>query len=321
MLTIGSLFAGIGGLELGLEWAGLGPTLWQVEINPMCRAVLARHWPEAERHEDVRRVGAATLAPVDLVCGGFPCQDVSSAGKRAGLGGARSGLWYEFARILAECRPRWVVIENVRSGAIKWVDAVRRDLERLGYASLPVPIAASDCGAPHERARIFLVGRRQAADAARSRRAQGPERRAQQPNAACSAADADHQEQPPAAEHDGRAREPAVKSAPSSDAHREQLRDESGRRSGPRGQSATESARARPDADGEGQLQPRRVEREGGRWPCDADRCWTTEPAVARVAHGIPGRMDRERALGNSVVPQCAQVIGHVIRQLMEVSP
>lgn len=295
-LTIGSLFAGIGGLELGLEWAGLGPTLWQVEINAMCRAVLARHWPEAQRHEDVRRVGAATLAPVDLICGGFPCQDVSSAGKRAGLGGARSGLWYEFARVVAECRPKWVVIENVRSGAGKWVDAVRGDLEQLGYASLPVALSASDCGAPHERARAFLVGAT-GADPSHAERqtAQGAQQRPVLANA-----------------------EPAGPRLHASEADREHVRHQSWRRRGSRGQGAAESARPGSDTDRQGQLQPRRVEREGGRWPCDADRCWTSEPRVARVAHGLSGRVDRERALGNAVVPQCAEVIGHVIRQLVE---
>jgi DNA (cytosine-5)-methyltransferase 1 len=260
VLTIGSLFSGIGGLELGLEWSGLGHTAWQVEQNAYCRSILARHWPDAVRHEDVCKVGSANLLPVDLICGGFPCQDVSSAGKRVGLSGTRSGLWYEFARVIAECRPRFVVIENVRSGAAKWVDAVRGDLERLGYASFPVPLAASDLGAAHERARVFLVGCR---------------------------ADADNQEFSSTAGLLWRAREFAA-------------------------------ARAHaPDADGQGELQPRRIEREGGRWPCDADRCWTAEPAVARVVHGLSGRVDRERALGNSVVPQCAEVVGHVILQLI----
>jgi DNA (cytosine-5)-methyltransferase 1 len=98
--VIGSLFAGIGGLELGLERAGFGPTRWQVESDPYARAVLARHWPEADRSViDVRKAGAATLPPVDLLCGGFPCQDVSLAGKRKGLSGERSGLFYEFVRI------------------------------------------------------------------------------------------------------------------------------------------------------------------------------------------------------------------------------
>lgn len=261
-LTIGSLFAGIGGLELGLEWAGLGPTLWQVEKDPKCRQVLARHWPEALRYDDVCQVGAATLAPVDLLCGGFPCQDVSAAGRRAGLSGARSGLWNEFARIVGELRPRWVVIENVRSGARNWVDAVRRDLEWLGYDSLPIPISASDVGAPHARARVFIVA---------------------------ATAHPHHQELASPAERKGR--------------------------------TARESAAARAsaaDPDGQGQPRPgRRAREEGGRWSCDARRCWTSEPDVARVAFGISRRMDRERQLGNSVVPQCAEVIGHVIRQLL----
>src|SRR6187200_1732128 len=101
-MTIGSLFAGVGGLELGLEWAGLGPTLWQVEQDKFCRAVLEKHWPQAERFDDVCTVGSANLAPVQLICGGFPCQDVSSAGKGAGLAGERSGLWREFARVVRE---------------------------------------------------------------------------------------------------------------------------------------------------------------------------------------------------------------------------
>jgi DNA (cytosine-5)-methyltransferase 1 len=115
MLTIDSLFSGIGGLEIGLEWAGLGPVLWQVERDPFCLRKLAWRYPDAARFDDVKSVGAANLAPVDLICGGFPCQDVSSAGKRVGLAGARSGLWYEFARIVGEMRPRWVIA--VRKGA------------------------------------------------------------------------------------------------------------------------------------------------------------------------------------------------------------
>lgn len=157
MLTIGSLFSGIGGLELGLEMAGLGPTVWQVEQSEFCREVLAKHWPDVARFHDVREVGAHNLPPVDLVCGGFPCQDVSSAGKGAGLAGKRSGLWFEFARVVSEMRPRIVVVENVASGAKRWVDAVVAGLEQLDYEALPVPLSASDVGAPHKRSRVFIV--------------------------------------------------------------------------------------------------------------------------------------------------------------------
>lgn len=156
-MKIGSLFSGIGGLELGLECAGLGRTIWQVELSEWCRARLAKHWPDAERFVDVCSVSARTLAPVDLLCGGFPCQDVSAAGRKAGLTGARSGLWRQFRRLTEELRPRWCVIENVTSGAGLWVDAVREDLGKLGYASLPINLEARWFGAPHVRSRIFII--------------------------------------------------------------------------------------------------------------------------------------------------------------------
>jgi C-5 cytosine-specific DNA methylase len=134
LLTIGSLFSGIGGLDLGLERAGLGPVLFQVEIDPFCRAVLAKHWPKALRHDDVRTVGrTATLPRVDLLCGGFPCQDVSGAGKGAGLEGERSGLWFEFHRIVAATLPRFVVVENVASGKGRYLcPECIAELERRG---------------------------------------------------------------------------------------------------------------------------------------------------------------------------------------------
>lgn len=156
-MRIGSLFAGVGGLELGIEWALDCETVWQVEQNEFCRSVLAKWWPGSQRFEKVEDCGAANLAPVDLICGGFPCQDTSAAGKGAGLSGARSGLWFEMARIIGQLSPSWVVVENPASGATRWVDAVRSNLEQLGYACLPVPLAASECGAPHQRARVFLV--------------------------------------------------------------------------------------------------------------------------------------------------------------------
>lgn len=178
MLSIGSLFSGIGGLDLGLEWAGLGPVLWQVEKNPFRRAVLEKHWPHAERFDDARLVSAAELVSVDLVCGGFPCVDVSSAGPRTGLAGSRSGLWREFSRVVSEIRPEWVVVENVASGAKLWFDAVVLELERAGYDCLPLPVSAGAVGAPHRRARIFIVAHRQlAADADGDRLRQQQRRR------------------------------------------------------------------------------------------------------------------------------------------------
>ena len=177
IVRMGSLFSGIGGLELGLERgiraAGHAvEVVYQVERSAFCRCILARHWPMAQRYDDVRSVGAAVLPPVDLLCGGFPCQDVSSAGRGAGLDGARSGLWWEFLRIIGETRPRWIVVENVASGARRWLPAVRRSLGSLGYASVPVGIAACEVGARHRRERVFVVAG-DAADPDRARLALG----------------------------------------------------------------------------------------------------------------------------------------------------
>ena len=166
-LTFGSLFAGIGGFDLGLERAGMRCE-WQVEIDPYARAVLAKHWPDVRRHEDVR-----TFPPtegewgVDVICGGFPCQDISVAGKGAGLAGARSGLWYEYARIIGELRPRYVIVENVAALLARGMGTVLGDLSALGYDAEWHVIPASAVGAPHRRDRIWIVAHAVGAGAGR----------------------------------------------------------------------------------------------------------------------------------------------------------
>jgi DNA (cytosine-5)-methyltransferase 1 len=158
-LKIGSLFAGIGGLELGLE-RGIGNgahTVWQVEQSEYCRAVLAKHWPDATRYDDVRTVGRSNLAPVDVLCGGFPCQDISYAGYGAGLAGERSGLWHEYARIVGELRPRYVVVENVTALLTRGIDVVLGSLAAIGYDAEWSVVSACAVGAPHVRRRLFVV--------------------------------------------------------------------------------------------------------------------------------------------------------------------
>ncbi len=256
-MRIGSLCTGVGGLELGLEWAGLGETVFQVEIDPFCRRILGKHWPNAKQFEDLREVGKHNLPNVDLICFGFPCQDVSSAGAKTGLSGARSGLFYQCARIVAELAPEWVVVENVASGAKLWVDSVLAELGRLGYACLPLPLSASHVGALHQRARVFVVA------------------------------------------HTDRGLEHAEP-----------------------GFSEVASASAT--------IRAARVDGFPG---------WGPEPELVRMADGLPKGLDiarggahrlaairtandlaadRERALSNAVVPQCAEVIGWVIRTLIE---
>lgn len=261
MLTIGSLFSGIGGLELGLERAGLGPVLWQCEIDPFCRRVLSRHWPNVERLEDVHSAGASVLEPVDLICGGFPCQDVSSAGKGKGLAGKRSGLWREFARVAGELKPRWVVVENVASGATRWVDAVSGELEQLGYEVLPLPVSAFDVGAPHMRRRVFLVA------------------------------------------HAGGCRRGARgKETAEGGSQRQGLADHRG-------------TRVASDRDREPTI-PSHGEVAGVQGVAADSPEWSTAPDIRGVANGLPNRVDRLRALGNGVVPECAMVVGWVIREL-----
>jgi DNA (cytosine-5)-methyltransferase 1 len=155
-VRIGSLFSGIGGLELGLEWAGVGHTVWQVEFNPFCRDVLAKHWPDVPRFNDVREVGAHNLEPVDVICGGYPCQPFSGAGKREGSNDPRH-LWPEFARILRELRPRYAVLENVADHLSLGFGDVLGDLSDLGYDAEWSVVSACAVGAPHPRHRVFVV--------------------------------------------------------------------------------------------------------------------------------------------------------------------
>lgn len=158
--SIGSLFSGIGGLELGVEHATGGHVVWQVEKSEFCRSVLAKHYPNAVRYDDVCTVGE-NLTCVDIVCGGFPCQDLSLAGKRAGFAGEKSSLWREYRRVVDLLRPSFVFVENVpplttsRGG---WDFAeVLGALAALGYDAVWDRFRASDVGAPHRRERIFVL--------------------------------------------------------------------------------------------------------------------------------------------------------------------
>ncbi len=188
-ITVLDLFSGIGGISLGLHWAGFRTTAF-CEADPFARAVLNRHWPGVPVYDDVRTLSATRLRAdgvprPDLLCGGFPCQDVSLAGRGAGIEGGRSGLWSHMARLVAECRPRWVVVENVPGLRGRGADRVLADLEAAGYAGWPLVVGAVHAGAPHRRSRMWLVAQSVAADAggagleAWQRAAAGPEARCQ----------------------------------------------------------------------------------------------------------------------------------------------
>lgn len=157
MLTVGSLFSGAGLCDLGLHWAGFRHQ-WFCEIDPFCRSILARHWPGISIFNDVAALKGSDLPPVDVLCGGFPCQDVSQGGKRAGIKkGTRSGLWYEYARLIKEIRPRYVIIENVRGLLSCGIEIVLQDLADIGYDAEWDVLPAAALGAPHHRGRVFVV--------------------------------------------------------------------------------------------------------------------------------------------------------------------
>lgn len=159
-MNVLSLFAGIGGLELGLERAGM-TTVGQVEIDPFCRRVLAKHWPEVPKHDDVRTAvdwwRSEERPPVDLICGGFPCQDISNAGRQEGITGARSGLWSYLRDTVRALRPRYVVLENVAAILVRGLDVVASDLAEIGYDLEWDCVPAAAVGAPHRRDRWFGV--------------------------------------------------------------------------------------------------------------------------------------------------------------------
>lgn len=166
-----SLFSGIGGLDLGLELAGF-QCVGQVEIDPYNRRVLAKNFPGVKCFEDVRTVDGDSIRPcgkIDLVAGGFPCQDISNVGDLAGIEGKKSGLWGEFYRIICSIRPRFVLVENVSALLNRGFGRVLGDLAAGGFDAEWDCIPACTFGAPHHRDRVFIVGQIQHTESKRRR--------------------------------------------------------------------------------------------------------------------------------------------------------
>jgi DNA (cytosine-5)-methyltransferase 1 len=161
-LKVLDLFSGIGGFSLGLERTGGFETVAFCEIEEFPRKVLKKHWPEVPCYDDVRRLSALRLAndgigTIDVICGGFPCQDISLAGGGAGLAGERSGLWREYERLVGEIRPQFVVVENVAALLARGLGDVLGGLAALGYDAEWHCIPASYVGARQLRDRIWIV--------------------------------------------------------------------------------------------------------------------------------------------------------------------
>lgn len=160
MLRMLDLFSGIGGFSLGAEATGGFETISFCEIDPFCRQVLKKHWPNVPIFEDITKLGEGELnglGNIDVICGGFPCQDISCAGKGAGIHAARSGLWWEMLRIIRLVRPRYVLVENVAALLNRGLDEVLGSLAESGYDAEWQVLSASMFGAPHKRRRMFII--------------------------------------------------------------------------------------------------------------------------------------------------------------------
>jgi DNA (cytosine-5)-methyltransferase 1 len=232
-MNILDLFSGIGGFSLGLERAGMRTAAF-CEIDPHARKVLNKHWPDVPVFTDVSTLSKGDLSEqIDVLAGGFPCQDISTAGLGAGLSGSRSGLWFQYHRLIKEIQPRYAIIENVSALRSRGLDQVLWSLSEIGYDAEWHCIPAAAIGAPHQRDRIWIVA------------------------------------YPHSAHSEGR-----------------------------RLSSGTYAQYANTISAG---------------W-------WETEPAVGRVANGLPGQSHRLKQLGNAVVPQIPELIGRAIMEYERVN-
>ena len=340
MLNVGSLFSGIGGIELGLERAGGFKTSWFVERDPYAQAVLKKHWPGTPIHDDVEKIDFKRVQRVDIITGGFPCQDISNAGKRVGIEGSRSGLWKHCVRAISDLRPRFGVFENVAALTQRGLDRVLLDLAEIGYDAEWYCFPAKSVGAPHQRDRIVILaypcswntwegespkqrsgkrhssGREAEYTIFNSRRSNGfafeiggGEGGENFPKwwGVRNVADSDDAGQPDRPQQ----------------YWGEQASSGSGECGvGGCGSRSDDVADSEHDGQHEGAIgfsigksqdEGRMRESEG----CSAGSpgWWFVEPGLGRVAHGVPHRVDRIKCLGNAVVPAWAEAIAKTIKE------
>lgn len=296
MLTLGSMFAGIGGLELGFESTGRFETKWQVEIDDYANQVLSKHWPSVARWKDVKTFPPRPLADwqCDVIAGGFPCQDLSVAGKGAGLVGERSGLFREIIRVASIIKPRAIVLENVAALYARGLDVVLGELAQIGYDAEWHCVSAASVGAPHRRDRVFIIGYLAHSISTRAGNKDRTTRR--QKRKATNALK-------PATLRQGNGQNlPKGTDASSADC-------------GTLADSDNEQCKG---CEQETLLRQSRLSGEFGRSCKNGRTQWATEPAVGRVADGVPKRMDRLRCLGNAIVPQVAEVVAERLLEILD---
>lgn len=280
-LTFGSLFAGIGGFDLGFERAGM-VCQWQVEKDPFCQKILAKHWPNVEKFEDVKDVGKHNLKPVDVICGGFPCQPHSTAGKRRGAADDRD-LWPEYRRIIAELRPAWVIGENVPGIRTTILDQVLFDLEDLAYATATFVIPACAVNAPHRRDRVFIVAHSQ------------HQRRDDRGNG-------------------NRGGDKIYGGIAQKDDRGQEWLQPDPRQDGEVIPNTSKFGRNERKIEGSEKYKREREQQARGCHSIKRPIEWEVfEPGICRTSDGVPNRVDRIRGLGNAVVPQVAEFIAGLV--------
>jgi len=284
-LKVLDLFSGIGGFSLGLEWTGGFETVAFCEIEKFPQQVLKKHWSHVPIYSDVKeltyeKLKADGIVRPDIIAGGFPCQPFSVAGKQAGERDERH-LWGEMFRLVKECRPSWVIGENV-SGHIKLgLDTVLDNLESEGYSARTFSISASSIGAKHKRERVWIIA-----------------------NSECNG-------QFTSKESRGIGETISKESEGSNDSFN--VEGASGLSTSEQDVSNSNSERGcSGNASGENATNARELQ-GGERRNTRTMEVWDVEPELGRVAHGIPNRSHRIKALGNSVVPQIPMLIGEAI--------
>lgn len=314
------LFSGIGGFSLGLERTGGYETEKFCEINPYCVKILSKHWPKTEIHNDIQTLNAEPRR-FDVVCGGFPCQDISCAGKGAGLAGKRSGLWFQMCRIIEEAKPSWVIAENVSALRSRGLEEVLGSLAKIGYNAQWHCIPAFAVGAPHKRDRIWIVAypddqrdntQQHGGDRRWETSTNEGENKLLDGSGGCSSnlGNTNCKSEPLLLNESSkkRSREIAptgeiysgntscVRPTDLADCIQQRLERYTGNgkaiwKEESDGSTSSESLCSREDSSG---------------W-------WLSEPGVGRVVNGVPNRVDRIKCLGNSIVPQISEVLGNAI--------
>ncbi len=307
MLRVLDLFSGIGGFSLGLGRTGGFETAAFCEYEKFPQQVLAKHWPDVPIFPDVRTLKGSDIdGPIDVICGGYPCQPFSTAGQRRGKEDDRH-LWPEFSRLVDELRPTWVIGENVAGHISMGLDDVLSDLEGQGYACRTFVIPACAVSAPHRRDRVWTV-----AHASQLQRNGGGEHRQQgkrqipesgKPGSKVSMAHS----------ADARLSDREQPGRPSHEA-------EGGARMVPKPERCGFDVADTDYARLQGRAQAGNTSGKRQRRDQHAERCadlpraaWLPEPNVGRVANGVPRRVDRLKALGNAVVPAVVQMLGAAI--------